>query len=280
MARILAVSSQVVRGHVGLSAIVPALQRLGHEALAIPTIVMSNHPGHPRAAGSRIEVNTLVSILDVLDTNGWLGTVEAVMTGYLPTPEHVFFARQTIDRVRQRSAKALVLVDPVIGDDPKGVYIDPVAAAAIRDDLVPRADIITPNRFELSWLSGIDVTSDETAAEASRRLGRPRVLATSIPGAAESLRNVMISKMGISVCAVERRPRVPHGTGDLLSGLLVGHLMHVANYDQALGLAVAGVEAAIKASHASTDMVLAIAAGDTDWSAVPPLPVTATPATG
>jgi pyridoxine kinase len=274
MARVLAVSSQVIRGHVGLSAIVPALQRLGHEVLAVPTLVMSNHPGHQRAAGSRIEVNTLVSILDVLDANGWLTDVDAMMTGYLPTPEHVFFARQAIDRVRQRAPKAIVLVDPVIGDDPKGVYVDAAAAAAIRDDLVPRADIITPNRFELSWLSGIEVTSDETTAVASRRLGRNRVLATSIPGAAESLRNVMVTRDTVSVCAVARRPQVPHGTGDLLSGLLVGHLLRVPDYDIALGRAVSGVETAINASQDSTDLVLSIPPGDVDWSTTSPLPVT------
>ncbi len=274
MARILAVSSQVVSGHVGLSGIVPALQRLGHEALAIPTIVMSNHPGHARAAGCRMEVNTLVSILDVLDANGRLDGVEAVMTGYLPTPEHVFFARQAIDRVRARSPNALVLVDPVIGDDPKGVYIDKAAAIAIRKDLVPRADIITPNRFELSWLSGLDVTSADTATVAAQRLTPALVLATSIPGSTENqLQNVLINKASVSVCAVERRLKVPHGTGDLLSGLFIGHLLVERNHDLALGRAVAGVQTAIATSATSTDIVLTISQGGADWSTALPLPV-------
>jgi pyridoxine kinase len=274
MARVLAISSQVVGGHVGLSAIVPALQRLGHETLAIPTLIMSNHPGHARAAGSRIEVNTLVSILDVLDANGWLGAVEAMMTGYLPTPEHVFFARHAIDRVRQRAPHALILVDPVIGDDPKGVYLDAAAAAAIRDDLLPRADIITPNRFELSWLSGQDVTSVKTATAAARRLKTPRVLATSVPGDARSLCNVLITHDTVSTCAVEQQRHVPHGTGDLLSGLLIGHLLSKHKYDVALGRAVAGVQSAISASAGSSDMVLAVPHGCQDWSSATPLSVT------
>ena len=84
MARVLAVSSQVVRGHVGLSAAVPALQRLGHEVWPVPTIVLSNHPGHPHAAGTEIEPGVLDAMLDALDRNGWLGEVDAVLTGYLP----------------------------------------------------------------------------------------------------------------------------------------------------------------------------------------------------
>lgn len=276
MARVLVVSSQVVRGHVGLSAIVPALQRLGHETLAIPTILMSNHPGHPRAAGSRIEVNTLVSMLDVLDANGWLANMDAVLTGYLPTPEHVFFARQVIDRVRARSPAALVMVDPVIGDDPKGVYVGGAAASAIRDDLVPRADIVTPNRFELSWLSGHEVNGVEDAVTASRRLQPPRVLATSIPATANGIDNALISSDRLLVCNVTRTADAPHGTGDLLSGLLVGHVLCKLGFEQALGHAVAGVQTAIATSGSSSDLVLTIGPGAADWSTAPPLPVRTT----
>src|SRR5690606_40517447 len=89
MARILALSSQVARGHVGLSAIVPALQRLGHEVWPLPTILLSNHPGHAHAAGIHVEPAVLEEMIDALERNGWLGEIEAVITGYLPTAEHV-----------------------------------------------------------------------------------------------------------------------------------------------------------------------------------------------
>lgn len=269
MGRVLAISSQVVRGHVGLSAIVPALQRLGHEVLAIPTILLSNHPGHIRAAGTRIEVNTLMSMLDVLDANGWLEGIDAVMTGYLPTPEHVYFAGQAIDLVRERSASAHILVDPVIGDDPRGLYIDPAAAASIRDDLVPRATILKPNRFELSWLSGSEVRTVDDAASAARRVGVATTVVTSIPDGGSRLVNARLSADRVDVCRVDKLPKVPHGTGDLLSGLLIGH--HLLVPGDALGRAVGGVQLAIAASAGRNDLALAVPAGTTDWARAEPL---------
>jgi pyridoxine kinase len=260
MGRILAISSQVVRGHVGLSAMVPALQRSGHEVLAMPTIVLSNHPGHRRAAGTRIEVNTLMSMLDVIDANGWLAGLDAVIVGYLPTPEHVIFAREAIDRARERSAGIHVLVDPVSGDDPRGLYIEEAAAEAIRRELLPRADTITPNRFELSWLSRQDVRDVAGAVDAARSLGVRHVIATSVPCADERLANVSITGDASLMATVARRRRVPHGTGDLLTALYVAHWLAGSDRGAALGQAVGGVEAAVAASEGASDLVLTASA--------------------
>jgi pyridoxine kinase len=273
MGRVLALSSQVVRGHVGLSAIVPALQRLGHEVLSMPTIVLSNHPGHTRATGTRIEVNTLQSMLEVLDANGWLADIDAVMTGYLPTPEHVYFATRAIDLIRALCPKVLVLVDPVLGDDPRGLYIDAQAAAAMRAELVTRASIITPNRFELSWLSGHDVRTIDDAAVAAAKLNIAglQVLGTSVPDGAEMIANVLTGEHASMACPVKRLAKVPHGTGDLLTGLYVGHTLNGAPSNVALGKAVAGVQQAIANSHGRSDLLLAVSAAPADWALAPAL---------
>src|SRR5262245_65115042 len=100
MARILAVSSQVARGHVGLSAIVPALQRLGHEVWPVPTVVLSNHVGHPHVGGTRLDADTLDRLFEALDRNGWLDEIDAIITGYLPSPEHVHVVARLIRRIK------------------------------------------------------------------------------------------------------------------------------------------------------------------------------------
>ncbi len=273
MGRILAISSQVVRGHVGLSAVVPALQRMGHEVLPIPTIILSNHPGHQRAAGVPVEVNTLMSMLDILDANGWLTQVDAILTGYLPTPEHVYFAGQAIDLVRSHFGKAIVLVDPVLGDDPRGLYIDPAAAQSIRVDLVPRADIITPNRFELSWLTSCPVTSIADALAAARTITPTHVLATSVPAGADQLANASIQSDCVAVCRVERLAKVPHGTGDLLSALFLGHLVRRTPTSMALGSAVAGLQRAITSSMGQSDLNLTVTNAADDWACQLPMTV-------
>jgi pyridoxine kinase len=263
MARMLAISSQVVRGHVGLSAIVPALQRLGHEVLGVPTILLSNHPGHPRAAGTRMEVNTLASMIEVLDANGWLKDLEAMIVGYMPSVEHVAFAARTIDLVRARSPQALILVDPVMGDDPRGLYIERQSAEAIRDLLVPRASLITPNRFELSWLAQREVASiDDVRGAASKLTAGVSVLATSVPAEPGRIANVLADGSMLTHVAVARHAKVPHGTGDLLTGLYLGHLYQQARLapQQALDSAVKGVERAIGGSLGRSDLDLS--AGD------------------
>ena len=110
MARILALSSHVAFGSVGLAAIVPALQALGHEVVALPTVVLSNHPGYRSHAGEETAPAMLDRMFESLETNGWLSGIDAVLTGYLPTPAHVEMARNAIERIRaENPAHALHL---------------------------------------------------------------------------------------------------------------------------------------------------------------------------
>jgi pyridoxine kinase len=170
MARILAISSQVAHGSVGLSVIVPALQAQGHEVMALPTVLLSNHPGHPHVAGTRIAPETLTAMVEALTANGWLAGVDAVLSGYLPTPEHIAFVAATVGRLRAGKPRLPYLCDPVIGDWPKGIYIDQAAAHAIRGQLLPLATMLTPNAFELGWLTGLPVSDLATAMAAIRCL--------------------------------------------------------------------------------------------------------------
>ena len=252
MARILALSSQVVSGHVGLSAIVPALQRLGHEVLALPTILLANHPGRQPTSGTRIEPDVLRQMLDTLASNGRLDGIDGLLTGYLPSAAHVAIAMHAIDLCCAKNRKSLYLCDPVIGDDPKGLYIEPLAATAIRDHLLPRADIVTPNRFELAWLSGLPVDDLTAAIVAARALARPLVLATSVPAAtAQTLITAAISATAVFANEVRKRAAVPNGTGDLMAALFL-----------AANLAAGGTIASMLAETAGrVDMTIAASAG-------------------
>ena len=270
MARILALSSQVVSGHVGLSAIVPALQLLGHEVLALPTILLSNHPGRQPTSGTRIEPDVLIKMLDRLASNGRLDNIDGVLTGYLPSAAHVGAAMRAIDLCSTNDRKPLYLCDPVIGDDPKGIYIDLAAAAAIRDQLLPRADIVTPNRFELAWLSGLPVDDLTTATAAAHALSRPLVLATSVPATAHTLITAAISATAVSVAEVPKRAIVPNGTGDLMAALfLAANLAGDGMMASILAQTVACVDLVIAASAGNDELQLVAAKKDwamKDWA--------------
>ena len=222
MARILVLSSQTAAGHVGLSAAQPVLQALGHAVTALPTILLSNHPGFAHAAGRPVTPADLAAMIDALDANGWLAQHEALLTGYLPTAGHVELAGDLARRLRRLAAPPLVVVDPVLGDDPKGLYIAQGAAEAVRDRLAPLADILTPNRFELAWLTGRPAATLPEAVAAARSLGA-RVLVTSppVPGAT----GVLDVGAGAPVLyPTPRIPDVPHGAGDVLSALVAAGL--------------------------------------------------------
>jgi pyridoxine kinase len=256
VARYLVISSQVAHGHVGLSAIVPALNALGHEVIALPTVLLSNHPGHVKVAGQRIEPDVLGQMVDALDANGRLDEIDAILTGYLPTVEHVRFAAETVRKLwaGMPNNTGSYFCDPVLGDDPKGLYIATAVAHAIKDLLLPLAHTVSPNRFELEWLSGRPVTHLAGAIDAARALGPDKFICpTSIPSGLDDLLTLetFVAADGTfsgKACRVKRRDCVPHGTGDLLSGLLLTPL--------SLGQAVGSVDAAIEASRGCDELQL------------------------
>lgn len=258
MGRILAISSQVARGHVGLSAIVPALQAFGHEVVALPTIVLSNHPGHRHVAGERQSPQLLARMLDAIDANGWLGEIDAVLTGYLPSVMHVEFARAAVDRVRAANSRAVHVCDPVLGDHPKGLYIDADAARAIGDRLVPAADAVKLNRFELGWLTGRDITCAQSATDALAQCGwRLAVVSSLIAEREGEIENALViaGRLASRVC-VERRPNVPNGTGDLLSALYLGHRIGGAAVEASFVRAIDGLRIAVDSSIGAGELNL------------------------
>jgi pyridoxine kinase len=271
MPRVLALSSHVAFGSVGLAAIVPALQSLGHEVIAVPTVVLSNHPGYGAFSGEHISAGILGQIMDALDANGWLAGVDAVLTGYLPAAEHVAAAKAAVVRVRAENPAAVYVCDPVFGDEPGGLYLDEATADAIGCHLIPLCDVATPNLFELAWLAGQKVDDVDSAFNAARSLDAPRVLVTSVPAPDDRLATLLVDADGARASFVPRRPAAPHGTGDLIAALYLGHVLNGASPDDSLGRAAAAVEACIAASGDRNELALASKA----WQNAAALPTTA-----
>jgi pyridoxine kinase len=248
MARVLAISSHVVRGHVGLDATVPGLQALGHEVWALPTVTFASRPGLGRMARLDPAAADLAALLAALEADGCWAGLDAVLTGYFPSANTVEVAADAVARIKSTNARVRVLVDPVLGDAGK-LYVAPDTAAAIRDRLLPLADIATPNLFELGWLSG-GAADRAGIIAAARRLGPATVVVTSALETVGGVTTLLVTP----VDAVEHCERglanIPNGAGDLFAGLLLGHL-----------LIKPSLEAALSASLADLDTVLAASAG-------------------
>lgn len=256
MPRILAISSFVAYGHVGLSAIVPALQALGHDVIAVPTVVLSSHYGYREVGGFDVDAGQMGGLIHGLTANGWLQSVDAVTTGFIPSGEMALGIARVLERLAQERPEVLYLCDPVIGDDPGGIYVRDEVATAIRDNLVPLADVLTPNRFELEWLTGIGVDSAIEADAAADETGAELVAVTSVPAGDGIIANLMSDSREALLYGGVLRERVPNGTGDLFAALLAGHLLDGAAHAEAVARASAGVQAVIAASLEASELRL------------------------
>ena len=249
MNRVLIMSSWTSVGHVGLSAATPVLQALGHHVTQLPTIILSNHRGWRHVAGRPIPAREILEMVDAIDANGWLDGHDTFLAGYMPSAEHVAVACKIADRLRRRPTVPRVVVDPILGDDPKGLYVDRDVADAVRDTLVPRADVLTPNTFELGWLTGrptgtLRETHDAATALAGGAPDRD-VLVTSPPLPADETGILALDRHGETLFRTPRLDDVPNGAGDVFSALIAAGLPVGA----ALGHLQALIEASAGAGH-------------------------------
>ncbi|MBM3523197.1 MAG: pyridoxal kinase, partial [Alphaproteobacteria bacterium] len=141
---VLSVQSGVVYGHVGNSTAQFCLQRLGHEVWRIDTVRFSNHPGHGGMVGAVTDAAEITTLVDGLAARGWLAGCDAVLSGYLGAAAQGPVLLDVVRRVCEANPAARWLLDPVIGDDGR-IFVKPGIPEFMRDQAVPRADILTPN---------------------------------------------------------------------------------------------------------------------------------------
>jgi pyridoxine kinase len=186
------------------------------------------------------------SMLDAVAYQGLFGRVDAVICGYFARPEQVTLAARTLEFVRAANPQARLVVDPIMGDAGKGLYVAPAVAEAIAEMLVPRAHLVTPNAWELSRLSSHPVFDAGSAVIAARTLGRP-VLVSSVEAGREI--GAVYADAEEAVLAVHaREAAAPNGTGDLLSVLFAAGLIDLMPPREALACAVGAVAEAVAAS--------------------------------
>lgn len=246
---VLSIQSEVVRGHVGNSAARFALQRIGVNVWAVPTVLLSNHPGHGAFAGEAMPAARMTALTDGLDKHGWLTQCDAVLSGYLGDAEHARVIADAVMRVKRANPRALYLCDPVFGDD-GGAYAKAGVAEAMARDLLPRADIVTPNRFELASLTSRKIDDAQSAASAARMLGLKEVVVTSVPFTG-AIGTLVVAKEGAFATSAPRLEGAPHGSGDLLAALYLGHRLKGEAPPDALARATSSVDAVLRASVAA-----------------------------
>lgn len=227
---VISIQSQVVLGHVGNSAAVFPMLAAGMEVAPIPTVLFSNTPTYPTRRGGAIAPDLFADLLLGADERGLPGRADFIVTGYIGSLE---IAQMTADFIRR--AKAInpglcYLCDPVTGDDHPGRYVPEPIASVIRDELLPLADIATPNPFELRWLTGRPLDAFADLERMPAQLGLRPAAALVATGCAlpetapDHIETVVVAPEGLSRHPIRRIPVSLGGTGDLFAGLIVAAL--------------------------------------------------------
>lgn len=239
MATVIVATSLVARGRVGARAAAFALERLGHEVWLLPTIVLPFHPGHGPGTKWLPPDAAFDGLVDDLIRRPDFGSVDAVLTGYLGAPAQTGALARLIDALRDQRDDVMVLVDPVIGDE-GGLYLPEATASAVRDMLIPRADIATPNRFELGWLTGMPVDSNRDIGHAAAALPSPMTLVTSAePMLRGKTATLLKTPAETWLAEANHVADPPNGPGDLIAALFLAHRLGGLTSDQALSRSMA-----------------------------------------
>lgn len=252
---VLSFQSEVVRGHVGNAAARFALQRVGVDVWAVPTVLLSNHPGHGRFAGETTRAAAIAALVDGLDAHGWLARCDGVISGYLGAADQARAVADAVRKVKAANRHALYLCDPVFGDD-DGAYARVGVAESMARDLVPLADIVTPNRFELSSLTSKKIDGAADAVAAARALGTAETVVTSVPFEGGRIGTVAVTRDGAWAISAPRIARVPHGSGDLLAALYLGARLEGRDAQAALVTACSAVDGVLRASAGADELRL------------------------
>ncbi|HEY3799337.1 MAG TPA: bifunctional hydroxymethylpyrimidine kinase/phosphomethylpyrimidine kinase [Caulobacteraceae bacterium] len=241
MARVLILSSYVASSRVGGGAQALALARLGIEPVLVPTVILGRHPGYGPPGGAAVEAGVFEAMIaGVLAQNlAFDGTI----TGHFSSAEQVAIAAETLAALKASQPGVRLVVDPVMGDADKGLYVREPVAEALAQELVPLADLVAPNAWELQRLSGRAVLDVASAVAAARALDCA-VLVSSVPASEEI--GVLHADAGHAWLARHALSAVaPKGTGDLLTVAFTAALIAGNAAPDALQLATSAVAEAV-----------------------------------
>jgi pyridoxine kinase len=263
---ILSIQSSVAYGHVGNSAVTFPLMRMGVEVWPVITVHFSNHTGYGAWRGPLLSAADLRDVVRGIDERGVLGEVDAVLSGYQGGEDIGAMILDAVALVKLRNPAAIYCCDPVLGDADRGCYVRPGIPELMRRQVVPAAQIITPNQFELESLTGQPVSTMEellNAADAARRLGPDVVLVTSVvrrDGPAKTIDMVAVNRDGAWLVTTPRLPQTFTGSGDVTAATFLATLLRSGDVPGALAHTAAVIYGLLVVTAASGRAELALIA--------------------
>ncbi|WP_431865116.1 pyridoxal kinase PdxY [Microbacterium paraoxydans] len=238
--KILSIQSAVAYGHVGNSAAVFPLQRIGVEVLPAYTVTFSNHTGYGAWRGPLIDPADVGEVITGIEERGVFGSIDAVLSGYQGSEGIGDVIIDAVSRVKAANPDALYACDPVMGNAKSGCFVAPAIPILLRERVVPVADIITPNQFELGFLTETEPDTLEStlaSVDLARAMGPRTVLVTSVerPDREEgTIEMLAVDDAGAWLVQTPHLPMKANGSGDVTAALFTAHYVATGSAQIAL----------------------------------------------
>ncbi|MGX9348464.1 MULTISPECIES: pyridoxal kinase PdxY [unclassified Microbacterium] len=260
--KILSIQSAVAYGHAGNSAAVFPMQRIGVEVLPVYTVNFSNHTGYGAWRGPLIPPADVAEVIRGVEERGAFASLDAVLSGYQGSEGIADVIIDAVARVKEANPAAVYACDPVMGNAKSGCFVAPAIPDLLREKVVPVADIITPNQFELGFLTGTapdTLESTVAAADAARDMGPRTVLVTSVerPDRPEgTIEMMVVDDDGAWVVQTPHLPMKANGSGDVTAALFTSHYLATRSAPDALARTASSVFGLLEQTLAAGDREL------------------------
>lgn len=231
MTSILSIQSSVAYGHAGNSAAAFPLMRMGVEVCPVLTVHFSNHTGYGAWRGPLLDPADVLDVVRGIDERGALAGCDALLSGYLGNGATGATVLAAAELLRERNPDAVWCCDPVMGDVGRGFFVHEDVPPMFRDRVVPMAQILTPNHFELDQLVGREThTLDEilAAVDELRDRGPRTVLVTSMVSTdtdPSTVQMLAVDDAGAHLVTTPKLDAYFVGSGDVTSAIFLAHLL-------------------------------------------------------
>ncbi len=260
--KILSIQSAVAYGHVGNSAAVFPLQRIGVEVLPVYTVNFSNHTGYGAWRGPLIPPEDVREVVTGVEERGAFPAIDAVLSGYQGSEGIGDVIVDAVARVKAANPRAVYACDPVMGNAKSGCFVAPAIPVLLRERVVPVADIITPNQFELGFLTETDpdtIESTLASADLARAMGPRTVLVTSVERPdrdPDTIEMMVVDDSGAWVVQTPLLPMKANGSGDVTAALFTAHYVSTGDAAEALARTTSSVWDLLRTTHESGEREL------------------------
>jgi len=244
---ILSIQSHVAFGHVGNAAATFPLQRLGIEVWPIHTVQFSNHTGYGSWKGRVFDADMIREVMAGIEARGVLGECNGVLSGYMGAADIGSAILDAVSTLKRANPAARYCCDPVIGDVGRGIFVREGIPEFMREKAVPAADIVTPNQFELDYLSKRQSGTLRAACDAVKAvhdLGPRTILVTSLhtdDTPADCIDMLASDDSGRFIVRTPKLPLTINGAGDAVAALFFAHYLRSGKLAEALSRAASSI---------------------------------------